>query len=139
MANTDITRNKIKSKLSAIKKINDDPNSLIDNVYDAYKDNLDSTDGVIKKNINDFTSKTKGGTQNNKDIFGEVVDIAEGFLGTAKEDPVNPKTKPLVQTKLLKYSTDSARTTLQSSKQVINDDIKKAFLAALAFVIQTVL
>jgi hypothetical protein len=126
MAKTDITRQKIKSKISAIKKISDNPKSLVDTSYDAYKDLLGSTNGIVKKNINDFTSKVKGTTENVKDIFGEITDLAEGFLGTQKEDPTNPRTKPLVKTKILKYSKQSTTNTLKVTKQIINDEVKKS-------------
>jgi len=127
MAGTDITRRKIKSKISAIKKINDNPQSFVDNIYDAYKDDLESTNGIVKKNISSFTSKIKGGTQNKKDIFEEIIDTIEGFLGTDKEDPVNPKTKPIIKNKILKYSKEAAHRTLQISKQVLIDETKRAF------------
>jgi hypothetical protein len=126
MAKTDITRQKIKSKIEAIKKINDDPKSLTDDIYDAFKDKLSSTDGVVQKRITDFTSKIKGETENKKDIFGEILDITEGFLGVDKEDPINPKTKPLVKTKVLKYSKESTKRTIRSTPQIISDECKKA-------------
>jgi hypothetical protein len=127
MASTDLIRQEIKSKISAIQKLNDNPNSLSNDVYNNYKDDLSSTNGVVQKSVNDFTSKLKGGTQNKKDIFSEIIDTVSGVLGVNKEDPTNPKSKPLVQTKILKYSRDSARTTIQSSKQIIIDEIKKSF------------
>jgi hypothetical protein len=130
MANIDITRQKIKSKISAIKKINDDPRSLSGNVFDRYKDDLASTDGMVKKGVSDFTSKLKGKTDNKKDIFSEVVDIAEGFLGTDKEDPIDPKKKPLVKSKIMSYAKRSAHKTIQGSKQIIIDECKKGFFDA---------
>ena len=108
MASTDLIRQNIKSKISAIQKLNDNPNSLSNDVFNNYKDDLSSTNGVVQKSVNDFTSKLKGGTQNKKDIFGEIIDTVGGFLGVNKEDPTNPKAKPLVQTKILKYARDSA-------------------------------
>lgn len=127
MAKTDITRQKIKSKISAIKKINDNPKSLIDNVFDPYKDDLSSTTGMVKKNITDFTSKLKGSVQNKKDIFGEIIDTVEGFMGSDKEININSKSNSLVKRKLIKYATEAANKTLQSSKQIIIDETKKAF------------
>lgn len=127
MANVDIKRQKIKSSISAIKKINDNPKSLNDNVFDYYKDNLDSSNGIVKKNLSDFTSNLKGKTDNKKDIFGEVVDIAEGFLGTTKEDPVNPGKKPLSKSKILSYAKQSAIKTIQSSKQIVSNEVKNSF------------
>ena len=129
MASTDKLRQKIKSKVSAIKKINDNAKLLTGNVSDNFKDDLPSTDGVVKKSINNFTSKLKGGSQNKKDIFGEVIDTVEGFLGTNQKDEktFDKKEKPIIKRRIMKYSKDSAHITLQSSKQVIIDEIKKTF------------
>lgn len=124
MSKIDTSRNKIRSKIEAIKKINDDPKSLVTNVYDGYKDDLPSIDGIVKKNINSFSSKLKSKNQNKKDIFGELISTAEGFLGTTKEDPINPQKKPLVKSKLKKYAMDSAHITLSSSKQIVIDQSK---------------
>ena len=131
MAKTDKTRQKIRSTISAIKRINDDPKSLVDNVYDAHKDDLESVDGLVKKGINSFTSKLKGRTENKKDIFGEIVETAEGFLGTDKEDPINPKKKPLIKSKILKYSKQSVHKTLQVSKQIVLDNVQKILFGGL--------
>jgi len=124
MSKVDTTRNKIRSKIEAIKKINDNPKSLIDNVYDGYKDDLPSIDGTVKKSINSFSSKLKSKNQNKKDIFGEIINTAEDFLGTTKEDSINPKKKPLVKSKIKKFANDSAHITLQSSKQIVIDETK---------------
>jgi len=131
MANTDITRNKIRSKLSAIKKISDNPKSLVDNSFDPYKDNLSSTPGIIKKNLNSFNPHTKGTTKNRKDIFSEIIDISNGFLGTEKEDPANTKLKPLSQLKIFKYSGESVRRTLYVSRQIINDELQNTLFSGI--------
>ena len=126
MAKVDITTQQIKSRISAIKKINDNPRSLIDNTFDVYKNDLSSTNGVVKKNINDFTSKVKGRTQNKRDIFSEILDVADGFLGTDKEYPVDSKKKPLIQSKLFSYAKQSAAKTIMESKQIVNNEVKKS-------------
>lgn len=127
MANTDIKRAEITQLISAIKIVGDTPKSLINKSSDPYKDPLGSTDGIVKKTVTDFTSRLKGGTQNKKDIFDEVVSIANSFIGTDKEDPVNPKTKPLVQSKIFRYAKEAARKTLQSSIQIISTETRKTF------------
>jgi hypothetical protein len=130
MASTDIIRQKIKSKISAIKKINDNPQSLVNNTYDAYKDDLSSTNGVVKKSINSFTSKLKGATQNKKSIFEEVTTTIEDVLGINKNNNViDPKEKPIIKRRLLKYAKDAAQTALKSSKNIMVDETKKAFFA----------
>lgn len=130
MASTDIIRQKIKSKISAIKKINDNPQSLVNNTYDAYKDDLPSINGVVKKSVNSFTSKLKGATQNRKNIFEEVTTTIEDVLGTNKNnDVVDPKEKPIIKRRLLKYAKDAAQNALKSSKNIMVDEIKKVFFA----------
>jgi len=130
MANTDKTRQKIKSKLSAIRKIKDNPKALVDSQYDAYKDDLSSVTGAVKKSVNDFTSKIKGKTQNKKNIFEEVTTTIEDVLGVNKNNkPFNPKEKPVVKKRLIKYSKDSVYKTLQVSKQIVVDETKKVFFA----------
>jgi len=129
MASSDKTRQKIKSKLAAIRKIKDNPQSLVDAQYDVYKDDLSSITGVVKKSVNDFTSKIKGGTQNKKNIFEEVTTTIEDILGTNANKPFNPKEKPVVKKRLIKYSKDSAHKSLQSSKQTVVDEIKNVFFA----------
>ena len=124
MSKIDTSKNKIRSKIEAIKRINDDTKSLATNVYDGYKDDLASIDGIVKKNLSGFSSKIKAKNQNKKDIFNELITTAEGFLGTTKEDSINPKKKPLVKSKLKKYSIDSAHKTLLESKQIIIDQSK---------------
>lgn len=125
MANTDIQRSKIYALLSAIKTINETPKSVVENSYDPYKDELTSTNGIVKKSITSFTSKLKGGTQNKKDIFEELINLGLSFLGDEKEDPKNPKTKNLGRSKILKYAKLAAQKTLQTSKQTINTETKK--------------
>lgn len=127
MANTDIKRAEISQIISAIKIVSDTPKSVISKTSDPYKDQLGSTDGIVKKTVTDFTSKIKGGTQNKKDIFDEVVTIANSFIGTDKEDPINPKTKPLVQSKVLRYAKQAAQKTLQSSVQIVSSETRKSF------------
>ena len=131
MATSDKTRQKIKSKLSAIRKIKDNPKSLVDSTYDVYKDDISSVTGVVKKSINDFTSKIKGGTQNKKNIFEEVINTIEDVLGSNKniDKSFDPKEKPVIKKRLIKYSKDAAHRALQSSKQIMVDETKKVFFA----------
>lgn len=130
MANSDKTRQKIKSKLAAIRKIKDNPKSLVDAQFDVYKDELSSITGIVKKSINDFTSKSKGRTQNKKNIFEEITTTIEDVLGANKNNkPFNPKEKPVVKKRLIKYSKDAAQKALQSSKQIVVDETKKIFFA----------
>lgn len=127
MAKTDTIVDRITKELSIIKTINQDPNSLIDGLYSDHSAQLDVINGIVKKTVTDFTSKISGGSQNKKDIFEQIVKIAESFIGDDKEDPVNAKTKPLVSTKVKKYAKEAARKTLQKSRQIVLEETKKSF------------
>lgn len=119
------SKKKIKSKLEAIKKINDDPKKAIDDVYDAYLKDLPSTDQLFGKKLGGFLDKRKKKKENNKDIFAELIEIAENFLGVNKN--VQGSDKLFSKTRLKKHATDSAKLTLESSKTIVLEAIKKTF------------
>jgi hypothetical protein len=128
MSKIETARKKIRSKLDAIKAINNDPSvidQLIDGAFEAQREDLPDVGGFMQKRITDLTSKVKGKTKNKKDIFGELIKTTEGFLGTDKQDDVNLKKKPLLKSKLKKYAKDSAHITLQDSRNIVMDSIKR--------------
>jgi len=127
MATSDKQRAQFYQKISALKILNETNSPFYGDSSSIYNDKLESTNGIVKKSINNFTSKIKGGTQNKKDIFEELVNMSTAFLGDEKEDPVNPKTKNLGKSKVLKYAKIAAQKTLQSSNKTINTEVKKTF------------
>ena len=129
MSNVEQTRNKIRAKLEAIKKINENPKSLVDNTFENYKDDFSSVNGMTKKTITSFASNLKSKTQNKKDIFGELIKTTEGFLGTSNTSPESSNKGPFVASKLKKYAKDSARITLQESKKIVINAAKNALFA----------
>ena len=123
------SKRKFKSLIAGVKRINETPNSLLQSTSDKYADKLASTKGVVNKSINDFTSKLKGRTENMKDVFGDLLETVDGFLGSVKEDPVNPKKKPLIKSKTLEYAKKSAQIAMDASKNVIVDEVKNNFFS----------
>jgi hypothetical protein len=121
------TKAKLQSKLEVIKKINDDPNSLMDNLSDKYLKDLPSTDQLFGKKLDDFLSKAKRKKENKKDIFGELLEIAEGFLSSGKK--VETSDKLFSKGKLKQHALTASRKTLDSSKEIVTNSIKKAFFA----------
>jgi hypothetical protein len=121
------TKVKLQSKLEVIKKINDDPNSLMDSLSDKYLKDLPSTEQLFGKKLDDFLNKAKRKKENKKDIFGDLIEIAEGFLGSGKK--VNSSDKLFSKGKLKQHSLTAGRRTLDSSKEIIANSIKKAFFA----------
>ena len=124
MAGTDVIKTQIKSKLSALQTF--EYNKAVTNAADNFKDDLKSTTGVVSKTINDFTSKTQGRTLNKKDIFEQIINTVESVIGSNK-DSINPNEKPIVKSKLLKYSKEAAQIALQSSGQILLNETKKSF------------
>lgn len=121
------TKNKLKSKIEAIKKINDEPSSGADSLFNKYLKDLPSTDKLYGKKIDDFLEKRKSKIDNNKDIFGELMEVAEGFLGFDKK--VSSTDKLVSLGKLKQHAQDSAKKTLRSSKEIVLDSVKKVFFS----------
>jgi hypothetical protein len=116
---------KLKAKLEAIKKINDDPKKTVDDLFDSYLKDLPTTDKLFGKKLDSFLDKRKKKKENNKDIFAELIDIAEGFLGVNKK--VNPSDKIMSKSRLKKHAMDATKITLESSKFIVLEAIKKVF------------
>ena len=120
--NKNETIKKILSQIDNIKRINDNPKSVVTDVFDLVKDRLPSEDGTIRRSPNDFLNKRKSKKNDKRDIFGEITQIADAFIGTSEK---NGKT----DSKIKKYATDSAKSTLEYSKQIIADAIKNIFFS----------
>lgn len=125
MSRVKSTKNKLKSKLEVIKKINDDPKKTTDELYDLYLKDLPSTDQIFGKKFGDLLEKRKRKKENNNDIFSELIDVAESFFGTNKT--IGDSNKIFSKNRLRKFAQDSTKITLQSSKQIILDTTKSIF------------
>jgi hypothetical protein len=121
------TKARLQSKLEVIKKINDDPNSLIDSLSDKLLKDLPSTDQLFGKKLDDFLNKAKRKRENKKDIFGDLIEIAEGFLSSGKK--VESSDKLLSKGKLKQHALTAGKRTLDSSKEIVTSSVKKAFFA----------
>jgi hypothetical protein len=117
----------IKSKLEAIKKINDNPNLAVDDIYDKYLKDLPSTDQLFGKKLDDFLEKRRKKRDNNKDIFAQIIDIADSFLETHRN--VEGSDKFMSKQRLKIHAIDSLRITLKSSKSIISTNVKNIFFA----------
>ena len=121
------TKARLQSKLEVIKKINDDPNSLMDSLSDKLLKDLPSTDQLFGKKLDDFLNKAKRKKENKKDIFGDLIEIAEGFLSSGKK--VESSDKLLAKGKLKQHGLTAAKKTLDASKEIVTSSVKKAFFA----------
>ena len=121
------TKARLQSKLEVIKKINDDPNSLLDSLSDKLLKDLPSTDQLFGKKLDDFLNKAKRKRENRKDIFGDLMEIAEGFLSSGKK--VESSDKLLAKGKLKQHALTAGKITLDASREIVTSSVKKAFFA----------
>jgi hypothetical protein len=84
-------KSKIKSKIEAVKRIADDGEKSFNEKSDKFLKDLPTTDALFGKKLSDFAEKRKKKKENNKDIFGELIDTVEGFLGTNNKIEINEK------------------------------------------------
>jgi hypothetical protein len=119
------TKKKLKSKIEVIKKINDNPKSISESLYDKYLDDLPTADGLYGKKVDDFLDKRKNKIDNRKNILDELIDVAEGFLSSNKK--INSSDNLSYKNRIKQHSLDSARVVLSQSKEIILDNVKKIF------------
>jgi hypothetical protein len=125
MEKTKKTHAKIRAKIDAIKKINDQPVKTTDDLYDLLNsDKLAEPEVFLRRKLDDYKDKKKAKKTEKKDIFSELMKTADGFLGTDDATKKDTKLKPYTIHKLKKYSILSASTTLHSSKQIVMDTVK---------------
>lgn len=120
-------KNQLKSKIEIIKKINDNPKQGVDDLYDLYLKDIPSTDKLFGKKFGDLLTKTSKKKENNKNIFADIIEIADGFLGANKtKGDIN---KTFSTSKIQKHATDSVKKTLLVVKQTILDNAQKTFFS----------
>jgi hypothetical protein len=119
------TKNKIKSKLEVIKKINDNPSVLSESLSDKYLSNTQNVTDQFGKKIDDFLDKRKSKNENNRDIFSELIEITENFLTSSKK--VESSDRLFFRNKLKQHAIDSTQKVLSESKEIVLDNVKKIF------------
>jgi len=126
------TKNKLKSRIEAIKKINDDPKTSVDNLYDKYLKDLPTTDQLFGKKLDDFLEKRKNKVDNKNNIFSDIMEIADSILSGNSSLDKNRKPIPekLFSKDRLKFHAQTAADkTLTQSKEIILDTVKNHFFA----------
>lgn len=127
------TQNKLKSRIEAIKKINDDPKEAVDSVYDKYLKDLPSTDQLFGKKLDDFLSNRRKKIDNRKDIFGQIMEIADSILSSNTRTDRNKRpvpTKLFSKNRLKFHAQTAADRTLTQSKDIVLENVKKHFFAS---------
>lgn len=131
------TKKKLQSKIEAIKKINDDPKKTVDNVADKYLKNIPSSNDFVGKKLDALKEKRAQKKENKKDIFSEILEVVEQFLGTDKKSSgsetdqiqsgttVNPQ-KNKTKKRLKQHALTASERTLDSAKQIVIKRLSEA-------------
>lgn len=126
------TKSKLISKIEAIKKINDNPNSVAESVYDKYLKDLPSNESLFGKKLDDFLINKNKKIDNNQNIFNELLIICDSILGSNhrldrnKQEP----TKLYSKKRLKFHAQNSAQKTLNKSKEIILNKVKEFFFVS---------
>jgi len=125
---------KIKSKINAVKKINDDAKKVVDSgkafvgsIPDKLASKVPNFNG---KNLSDLIPKRAKKKESQTDIFQDLIDTVEGFLGTAPKNPtVDYSDRAFSKQRLKQITQESAHETIKSSKTIVMDGVQKILFA----------
>jgi len=127
MSKLKTTKNKIKSKLEVIKKFNDEAKPFDENSFDLLLKDLPSSSDFIGKKVGDLTNSLKKKKEEAGNIFGDLVGIVDSFLATGQK--VKSQNPLETKSRIKQHASDSIDVTLQSSKQIVLDNVKKILFA----------
>lgn len=117
----------INSKLNAIRNSYGDRKSIVDDIYDRYLQDIGEFGQTYGKKLDEFLDKRKKKRENKKDIFEELLSIVENFISVDGKYTTNDKYK--IKQKIKRYTNESISVTLESSKEIIQENVKKIFFA----------
>jgi hypothetical protein len=120
-------KGQIKSKINTVVRLNDSPISKIDSYLDKGSSDLPSMKGMSGKKLSDLNTKAKKKVENVTNVFEDLVDLAESFIGL--NNKVEPSNKLFDKQKLKQYAQESIKETLKSSKQIISDVSRQSLFA----------
>lgn len=126
MSNLKQTKDKIKSQIEAIKRINDDGRKSGD-LYDKFLKDLPTTDKLFGKKLSDYSIKKKNNRENKKDVFAELVEIIETIVGTNKV--VEPADALSNKERLKSITLSAIDYSLRKSQSIIMDNVTKTFFS----------
>jgi len=117
----------IKSKVSAIRDSFSDKKNITEDVHDKFIEDLKETQKLYGKKLDDFVKKKTKKKENKKNLFAELLDLSELFVG--KDIGFNTDDKYFAKQKMKIYAEESIKIAMNSSKQILQDNIKKIFFA----------
>lgn len=127
-------RNKIKSNIESVKKINDqtkdraaEAKKKANDNFDNFLKDLPTTDKLFGKKLSDYANNKKNNKQQNNRIFEDLLDIVGGIVGTNSiveiSDALSNKQK------LKNITLKSVDHTLKQSQRIISNNVKQSLFA----------
>ena len=115
----------IKSKIQTIKTALGTTKKLPENLSENVLKDLPTTDKLFGKKLDEFTDKRKKKIENKKDIFSELIDVAETFITKNNKNTVNDRYG--IKTKIKNIAFDSMKITTNSTKDIVLNNVVKVF------------
>jgi hypothetical protein len=134
MSKVKTTRNKIKNRIETIKKINDNPKQL-SNISEEYITDIVGEQQFLGNKLDAYIDKRRKKKENKKDIFSELLDIGDSFLGGNRKNRASSAKNPASidrlanKSKIKKYALESANETQKVQRQIIVKNVKKVLFA----------
>lgn len=123
-------RNKIKSNIESVKRINDQTKDKVteskknaSDKFDNFLKDLPSSDKLFSKKISDYANNKKNNKQQKNKVFEDLLEIVEGFVGV--NNIVETSDLLSNKQKLKNITLKSIDHTLKSSQNVITGNVKK--------------
>ena len=126
------TRKKIKSKIDAIKRVQDNAKEDSKSFIDKYENKALKASDDLGKQLSDFASKklkkVEQGANRGGDVFSDLIDTVQGFLnGTGIK--VEPTDTMFTKQRLRQITNESANETLKVSMQILLESAQKILFA----------
>lgn len=129
MATLNELKKTVKSKIDVVKNINDQPQNFLDSQKDKLVSGLPSFSPFGGKTFDSFIPKKSTKKETHNDIFSELIDTVEGFLGVAKKTNIDVTNKAFSKQRLRQIAEESVRETVKSSKKIILDSVSEVLFA----------
>ena len=129
MATLNELKKDIKSQIDVVKNINDNPQKFVDSQKDKLVSGLPSFSPFGGKTFDNFIPKKSTKKETHNDIFSELIDTIEGFLGVAKKTNIDVKNKAFSKQRLRQITEESIKSTVKSSKTIIMDSVSQVLFA----------
>jgi hypothetical protein len=126
------TRRKIKRKVDAIKRVQDNAKEDLKDFLDKYENKALTGANDLQKQLSDFASnklkKVEQGANRAGDVFSDLINTVEGFLN-GKGLKVEPTDTIFTKQRLRQITNESANETLKVSMQILLESAQKILFA----------